>query len=148
LARSGGRAVEVVAIDPGGQTLAGHAASPDVLAAIAGSRWSAVVLQEQSEIPAVADLFDRESIPAATRLAAAIRRVGAEPILFETWAHRDGWPDRQLDRAAMQTAIDASYARLAEALHVRIAAVGPAWTQSTATAKAIELWQVDGSHPT
>ena len=104
LAGSGGVAVEVDAIDPGGQTLAGHAAAPDVLAAITGRRWTTVVLQEQSEIPAATDLFDRETVPAATTLVAAIRKAGAEPVLFDTWAHRDGWPERLLDRAAMQTA--------------------------------------------
>jgi len=73
LASSGGVAVEVDAIDPGGQTLAGHAAAPDVLAAITGRRWTTVVLQEQSEIPAATDLFDRETVPAATTLVAAGR---------------------------------------------------------------------------
>ena len=148
LAGSGGVAVEVDAIDPGGQTLAGHAAAPDVLAAITGRRWTTVVLQEQSEIPAATDLFDRETVPAATTLVAAIRKAGAEPVLFDTWAHRDGWPERLLDRAAMQTAIDGSYARLAATLHVRLVAVGPAWARATAMAPAVVLWQADGSHPT
>ncbi len=148
LARSAGVRIEVTAIDPGGATFADHAASADVRTTIAGTRWTAVVLQEQSEIPAAVDLRDRQMAPAAAALVDAIRAGHAQPFLFETWAHRDGWPERNMDRVAMQSAIDDGYTRLAGSLAVIVAPVGRAWTQALVDAPAIELWQADGSHPT
>jgi hypothetical protein len=148
LARSTGVRIEVAAIDPGGATLADHAASSDVLRAISGTAWTAVVIQEQSEIPAAADLRDRQMAPAAAALVTAIRADRAQPFLFETWAHRGGWPDRNMDRVTMQSAIDDAYRRLAASLGVIVAPAGRAWSRALAEAPAIELWQPDGSHPT
>jgi hypothetical protein len=147
LARSAGLHVEVVAIDPGGQTLAGHAAADEIPAA-GSNPFSAVVLQEQSEIPAAADLVASEMAPAAARLVAATRAARATPVLFETWAHRDGWPERNLDRTAMQAAIADAYRRIGADLGVRVAEVGSAWERAASAVPAIELWQDDGSHPT
>ncbi len=127
LARSAGLAVDASSIAPGGQTLAGHAADPDVRNAIAGTAWTAVVLQEQSEIPAVAQSRDASMAPAAATLVAAVWADRATPVLYETWAHRDGWPDARLDRAAMQAAIDQAYEQIGASLGATVAPVGRAW---------------------
>ncbi len=148
LARSAGFAVDSSAIDPGGQTLAGHLADPSVTAAITSGRWNVVVLQEQSEIPAASDAVAATMTPAVSSLVRTIRSSHAAPFLLETWAHRDGWPDRGLDRAAMQAAIDASYEAIGSSLGVPVAPVGRAWQRATADAPSIVLWQDDGSHPT
>jgi hypothetical protein len=99
LARSGGRNVETSMVANGGETLAQHAASPDSLGAIRGSRWQFVVLQEQSEIPALASAWQTQMFPPAEALVAAIRSAAATPILLETWAHRDGLPWQTVLRA-------------------------------------------------
>lgn len=148
LVRSGGDAVEVSMIAPGGAFLADHAASPDVAAAIAGTAWTAVVLQEQSEAPAAPDVRDAQMIPAAVSLVTAVRLAGAQPYLLETWARRDGWPERSMDRAAMQAAIDAGYREAAARAGAFVVPAGDAWERALVKAPAIGLWQVDGSHPT
>jgi len=66
--------------------------------------------------------------PAATQLVATIRKDGAEPLLFVTWAHQAGWPQADLpDYATMQAAIDQGYLGLAGNLGVPIAPVGETW---------------------
>ena len=148
LARSGGLAVEVASVAPGGQTLGGHAADPDVARTIAGTRWTAVILQEQSQIPAALELRDTVMAPAVATLVAMIRADGAVPYLLETWAHRDGWPERGLDRTAMQAAIDATEETVGGSQAIVVVPAGQAWEQATTTLPAIELRQSDGSHPT
>jgi hypothetical protein len=147
LARAGGRNVETGMVANGGETLAQHAASPDSLGAIRGSRWQFVVLQEQSEIPALAAAWQTQMFPATETLVASIRSAGATPILLETWAHRDGLPDQGLDDAAMQAAITQGYRSLGAALGVAVAPAGEAWQTVLRANPTIVLWQADGSHP-
>jgi hypothetical protein len=147
LARAGGRNVETGMVANGGETLAQHAASPDSLGAIRGSRWQFVVLQEQSEIPALAAAWQTQMFPATETLVASIRSAGATPILLETWAHRDGLPDQGLDDAAMQAAITQGYRSLGAALGVAVAPAGEAWQTVLRANPTIALWQADGSHP-
>ncbi len=148
LVRSGGGAVETTMIAPGGAFLADEAASPDVAAAIAGSPWTAVVLQEQSQAPAAPSVRDARMVPAVATLVAAIRADGAQPYLLETWAHRDGWPERGLDRVAMQAALNAAYRDVAARNAAVVVPAGEAWARAVREAPAIVLWQADGSHPT
>ena len=148
LARSGGRRVEVASVAPGGATLADQASSAEVAAAIGGTRWTAVVLQEQSLVPAAPELLYPQMVAPALTLVAAAGRAGAEAYLFQTWAHRDGWPERGLDRAAMQAAIDASYREVAARVGATVVPAGDAWARAVAQAPGIALWQTDGSHPT
>src|SRR5437879_3318031 len=53
LAAAGGHRVQTGMLASGGATLEAHAADPATARALASTRWSGVVLQEQSEIPAV-----------------------------------------------------------------------------------------------
>ena len=146
LAASGGHTVETAMIAPGGAFLADEAADASVGAAITGTRWAAVVLQEQSERPAsVAERSD--FISAVNRLAAMTVDDGARPLLLETWAHRDGWPDLHMDYAAMQAAIDEAYAQAAAQTGSAVIPAGEAWQRALAANPTIALWQDDGSHP-
>ena len=148
LARSGGLHADVGMIAPGGAFLADHARNPDVAAAIAGRGWTAVVLQEQSELPAAQGALETRILPAAQTLVSLSTADGARPFLLETWAHRDGWPDGHMNRAEMQAAIDATYGRLAGRLGATVVPAGEAWARASREAPSIELWQADGSHPT
>ena len=147
LARAGGQNVETGMVANGGETLAQHAASSDSLGAIRGSSWQFVVLQEQSEIPALASAWRSQMFPAAEALVGSIRAVNATPILLETWAHRDGLPGDGLDYAAMQVAVDDSYEGLGQDLGVMVVPAGQAWAAMLRVDPAITLWQDDGSHP-
>jgi hypothetical protein len=148
LARSGGRAVETGMDAPGGVTLADHAASDATRDAIAAGPWDIVVLQEQSVLPAWAGAVAGSFEPAAHTLADAAVSAGARPLLFETWAHRDGWPDAGLaDYASMQLSIEAAYRAVGRDLGIEVAPVGAAWAAARASHPEIDLWQPDGSHP-
>ncbi|HLY12895.1 MAG TPA: hypothetical protein VKR24_00980 [Candidatus Limnocylindrales bacterium] len=148
LARSAGKNVETGMVAEGGETLAQHAASSDDANAISASRWQFVVLQEQSEIPAVESLRQSEMYPAARSLVRAVRATGATPLLLETWAHQAGWPDDGLTYTTMQAAIDDAYGTLAGQLQVGVVPGGQAWQAVVAADPGIVLWQSDGSHPT
>lgn len=149
LAWSGGRRVDTAVIAPGGWTMADHAGDPDTQTTLAASRWDWVVLQEQSEVPAVES--DRQSLmyPGARQLVGEVRNAGAQPLFYETWGHRDGWPAAGFpDYQSMQTAIDAAYEFIAHEQNAALAPVGRAWNEIVNDDPNPGLWQSDGSHPT
>ncbi len=147
LAASAGRQVETVSVAPGGQTFAGHAADRGSLDALGGSHWDAVVLQEQSQIPASVRARQTRMAPAAATLMDLARAMGAQPILFETWGHRDGWADLRLDYGSMQAALIDGYEQMGLRLGVPVAPVGRAWASVVAAHPEVGLWGPDGSHP-
>jgi hypothetical protein len=148
LARSGGQNVETGVVANGGETLAEHAAAPESIAAIRRSSWAFVVLQEQSEIPAVETARQSQMYPAGRSLVGMIRAAGATPILLETWAHRDGMPDQRLSYPEMQAGISDGYRVLGAQLGVAVAPAGDAWQAAYRRDPRLALWQADGSHPT
>ena len=149
LARAGGHPIQTGMTAPGGWTLADHLNSAQTLDALQSSKWDFVVLQEQSEIPAVEQVRAQEMYPAGRALVQKIRQTGAQPVFFLTWAHRDGWPEKNLpDYESMQLQINQGYMAIANELFVPVAPVGYAWLTARLQAPGIELWQADGSHPT
>ena len=132
----------------GGQTLAGHAASPGSLTEITGKRWDFIVLQEQSRIPAIAAQRNEQMVPAARLLDKKAAESGADTVLFATWASRDGLPGAGFkDYVAMQSAIEAGYLEVAGEIGAIVAPVGAAWQRALDEHPELELWQRDGSHP-
>ena len=149
LARSGGHRVDAGKAAPDGARLADHASSSSTAAAITSAKWNVVVLQEQSQIPAVEQFRQAQMYPAARALVASVRQAGAQPMFFLTWAHRDGWTENGLvDYRSMQSAIDDAYLAIAGEQHAAIAPVGYAWQALLAQEASPGLWQDDGSHPT
>lgn len=148
LARAGGHAVETDSLASGGATLADHLADAATAPKLDSTKWDFVVLQEQSEIPSVADSRDYTMYPVARSLVAMIRARSETPILFMTWAHRDGLPASGMpDYASMQSAIDFAYLALSQELAVAVAPVGYTWAIIRKQSPGIGLWQDDGSHP-
>src|SRR3954453_3770357 len=149
VAESAGRSVSSSALDPGGATLAQHVAAPATAARLHDGTWNVVVLQEQSQLPSSQSLVAEQMAPAVGRLVADIRAAGAQPVLFETWAHRDGWPEAMIATyAAMHRSISWSYEQIAATLGVKTAPAGDAWADVLSAPAHPELWQDDGSHPT
>jgi uncharacterized protein DUF4886 len=149
LTRAGGHQIETGMAAEGGLTLADHVASSATQATLASGHWDIVVLQEQSQIPAVAEFRTSQMDPAARTLIHTIRLAGSRAMFFLTWAHRDGWPENGLpDYARMQDQIDDAYLRLAGELLVPIAPVGVAWATVVSQNARPGLWQDDGSHAT
>ena len=149
LADAGGHKIQTGMLANGGWTLSEHAQSPDVLNTLQTSQWNYVVIQEQSEIPAFEASRNITMYPSARVLVDNVRKAGADPIFFQTWAHRDGMPtDGLVNFEGMQYEIDMGYAGIASELNVPIAPVGDAWFNALLQYPGLQLWQDDGSHPT
>jgi hypothetical protein len=148
LALSGGHAVEVEMAAEGGWTLQAHADSPETIKKIEQGRWDYVVLQEQSQLPASPSARKAAMFPAARELARRIRKSGATPLLFQTWAHRDGWAEQGLRSAdAMQAEMNRGYLAIAKDLETTVVPAGEAWALARRQKPPLDLWQADGSHP-
>ncbi len=141
--------MEVGMAAKGGWTLANHIQSTETLDQLKSTTWNYVVLQEQSEIPSVKQFRTQEMYPAARELVHKIKNIGATPIFFITWAHRNGWPENGMnDFGSMQYQINNGYMQIAGELNVPFAPVGPAWYTAVVEHPELNLWQEDGSHPT
>ncbi len=148
LARAGGHKTEVEMSAQGGWRLADHVNSSDTVAKIKSEKWNFVALQEQSEIPSVQQWRSQEMYPAVRLLVGDIEAAGAKPILFITWAHRDGLPANGMpDYESMQTQIDNGYILMSQAFNIPVAPVGFAWQTARNLYPQSTLWQADGSHP-
>ena len=149
LAKSGGHKVEVGMSAQGGWKLADHIGSSETLNLLNSTKWNFVVLQEQSQIPSVQQVRNQEMYPAARELVQKIKDIGARPIFFITWAHRDGMPENgMINYESMQSQINYGYMEIAQELNAPIAPVGLAWSIAVKEHPELNLWQEDGSHPT
>ncbi|MDB4438472.1 hypothetical protein N9195_02675, partial [bacterium] len=74
-------------INPGGKTLEFHLKNKDTVNKIKNGKFDFVVLQDQSQFPAVfPDRFQK----AAVALNRIINQSGSKTIFYETWGRRDG----------------------------------------------------------
>jgi hypothetical protein len=126
----------------GGATLESHLEGGEAVRRIrAGSGrgpWDVVVFQEQSTRP----LEDTAKMYRAVRaLAAEVRRVGAQPALYVTWA--------RLARPRAQDTLSLVYKRIAAEIGALVVPVGEAWAAIRGTDDAVgpSLFIADGSHP-
>ncbi len=148
LAQSGGHSVEVGMVANGGETLSQHASAADDAGKISSAPWSYVVLQEQSDTAAYSSAGSLMYSPARS-LADRATRAGAVPMLFMTWAHKDGEPGAGLPSyEGAQERVDGTYLTLSGQLGVPVAPVGYTWYHVHLDHPDIGLWQGDGSHPT
>lgn len=148
LAAAGGHGVETDSDAPGGAMLTDHAGSAETFNKINSAKWTYVVLQEQSQFPASQQARVQQMYPAVRVLVRKIRGAGAMPILFVTWAHRDGWPENGMQTyESMQYQIDNGYLGISQELNLPEAPVGFAWLAARRQTPPLDLWQADGSHP-
>lgn len=165
--------VELTAHCPGGKTIAQHASNPKVEKLLKqNGKWNAVILQEQSQLPAFAMAgpadgpLMRQLDAGAPVMIPRIRKEQPEAriILFETWArHRD--PDRQKtleifhgDPEAMQEALTRGYRRMIsnapdwdftkEVVYAPVGQAFASWYKAHGYDNpAIKLHRKDNSHP-
>jgi hypothetical protein len=150
LAAGQGKKVRVGHATSGGWTLKRHAESEATLRKIREGRWDIVVIQEQSEIPALpARKRDAVMFPPLRELVLLVRQHGAIPILYQTWGRRDG--DKNVlndDFHAMTGRLRAGYRAAAEnAGQLAIVPVGDAWEAQFSAGRGTALFMEDGSHP-
>ena len=149
LARSGKHEVEVGMYAPGGWALEDHVKSLESANAINSQKWTYVVLQEQSVVPAVEGWRVYNMFPAARTLVGQVHNAGAAPLFYLTWARREGFPDYGMyDFESMQTQVNNGYYAIAGELDVPVVPVGSAWRLALAEHPEITLFQEDGNHPT
>jgi hypothetical protein len=117
LACSGGHHVVTDMSAEGGWTLADHVASVDTFQKLKAQQWDYVVLQEQSQIPAMENYRDQAMYPAVRTLVAKIKELDEQPYLFLTWGHRDGFPEANLQNYNdMQYQLSVGYEAIAQEL--------------------------------
>jgi hypothetical protein len=156
LARSLGDVAETVMVAPGGYTLRQHSEDADTLATINAGSWDIMVLQEQSQMPELAqDQVEQFILPYALTLSKAVHRASpaARTVFYETWGRRAG--DAQFCKVrpevctyqGMQDRIDATYRFLTERASGILAPVGEAWSEVRRSHPEIELYSGDGGHP-
>ena len=146
LAEAGGHQVETRMVAPGGWKLQDHWDRGDAPKVLHERKWDYVVLQEQSTLgvntiidgqPRVTG--DQAFRPYADKWATEVRKAGARPVFYLTWA-RKATPD---DQAVLNDA----YIRAARANRSTVAPVGIAWSEVRQRHRSIELFYSDGSHP-
>lgn len=140
--------VEVGMLAEGGWLLQQHVESPNTANELAKGPWTAVVLQEQSMLPAYRLERQRTMYPAVRTLVEMVRARHAKPMLLSTWARRDGLPTGGFpDFARMQAELDEGYRAIAEETSSAIIPAGPAWAMAHERSPDLALWAADGSHP-
>jgi hypothetical protein len=143
------RRVLVYQYAPGGSHLADAARDPALVRLVTSVRWNIIVLQEQSQVPALPYWLSNESLPAVRSLTSLIRRDGALPVLFETWGYQRGDLENfgSDSYPAMQERLHDGYADLAQGQRITIVPVGDTWSTALAERPSLPLWDTDGHHP-
>ena len=137
LAGEAGYPTETDAVIKGGMTLDWHwFKNPLALDAIDRGGWDFVVLQDMSTRPVEEP---ERTIASVARFAERIRRAGATPAVYLTWA--------RLRLPEMQAALTRTYTAAASASDARLVPVGPAWAEALAASGELVLHTADGSHP-
>jgi hypothetical protein len=139
LAWSAGVNLTSVEHAPGGWRLSQQATAPAVDAHLSAGGWSAVVLQEQSSLPATSERQVSEQVlPPARVLATRARAASPQTrvLVYETFAHQRGDSALATQVGAdvatylgMQERINATYERMATEIGATIAPVGHAWAR-------------------
>ncbi len=149
VAASPHRSANLEFITPGGRTLAQHAQNPKTVARIREGDWDYVVLQDQSQTPAI---FPDKFKKAAAELDDIISKSSARTVFYQTWGRRDG--DKRNAHAfptyeKMQAALTKSYSNAARRHKAKLAPVGEAWrlVREKLPDLGKELYKGDGSHP-
>ena len=144
-----GVSTELEFITPGGKTLAFHLQNEATTKKIREGNWDYVVLQDQSQTPAV---FPEKFKKAATELDKIIDQSGAKTVFYQTWGRRDG--DKRNAQLfptyeSMQKVLSKNYRDAAKRCGARLAPVGEVWARVRKSNPELgkELYRKDGSHP-
>lgn len=161
--KSAGLKVPVIKSEtPGGQTFKQHLnVQPKSLAAIDEGKWDIVVLQGQSQEPALAEVnptIRKDFVESAAALCQRIRAKSPQVriVFYETWArHADSWTTQGKDYnanvgkdpAEMQARLRLWYGNVAKANDALVAPVGDAWERNYQSKQPYRLHVADNSHP-
>jgi hypothetical protein len=158
--KSSGRPAPVVkSSTPGGRTLKQHLAIAGSMKLVDDGGWDVVVLQGQSQEPAIAETDEtvrKEFLVSAAELCKRVRAKSpkAKIYFYETWArHADYWkaakkgPDVGADPKEMQTRLRKWYGVVAKDNGATFVPCGDAWELNYASSAPVRLHTSDHSHP-
>lgn len=149
-AATSGQDVRVGHSTYGGWSLERHANHEPTLRKIRSGNWDIVVIQEQSQIPAMPrKIRDRKMFPPLRQLVTEARAAGAIPVLYQTWGRRHGDPNVKGDAfdAMTDRLRDGYRAAARNAGGLLVVPVGDAWQKAVLAGRADALFHEDGSHP-
>jgi hypothetical protein len=159
--KSSGRSAPVVkSSTPGGRTLKQHLAIAGSMKLVDEGGWDVVVLQGQSQEPAIAEKDEtvrKEFVESAAELCKRVRAKSpkAKIYFYETWArHADYWgaagkkgPDVGANPKEMQAHLRKWYGFVAKENQATLVPCGDAWELNYASSAAVRLHTKDHSHP-
>ncbi|MEN9537151.1 MAG: hypothetical protein RLZZ178_1148 [Verrucomicrobiota bacterium] len=158
--KSSGRPAPVVkSSTPGGRTLKQHLAIDGSMKLVDEGGWDVVVLQGQSQEPAIAETDETVRKEFQESAAELCRRVRAKSpkvkiCFYETWArHADYWkaakkgPDVGANPKEMQTRLRKWYGVVAQDNGATLVPCGDAWELNYASSAPVRLHTSDHSHP-
>jgi hypothetical protein len=158
--RNAGRMEPVVkSSTPGGRTLKQHLSIAGSMNLIEEGAWDVVVLQGQSQEPAIAEKDEtvrQEFLESAAELCRRVRAKSprAQVLFYETWSrHADYWtatkkgPDVGADPKEMQVRLRKWYGFVAKENAAAVVPCGDAWELNYASATPLRLHTKDNSHP-
>jgi hypothetical protein len=144
---------------PGGQTLAGAATNAELLK-ILERQFDVIILQEQSQIPAKAEVdlrVRRSFLDACQWFSGHVHQhyPNTRVVLYQTWArHPSVWTTQPKEVEGcganpeeMQKRLSRWYAEAGQLIGARVAPVGDAWLANYHDAHPLMLHAADGSHP-
>lgn len=156
LALSMGDSIEYDMSVFGGYTFNLHSTNTTTISKIYTDAWDYVVLQEQSQIPALSPSYVATNcFPYAHKLDSVIVKNNAcsETVFFMTWGRKNGdamnctsYPP-VCTYNGMQARLRDSYLQMAVNEHGSVAPVGAAWKMVRDSFPSIELYEPDESHP-
>ena len=145
IAKSGGYNLHATTQAKPGYSLKEHAEDPQTREALQNKNWDYIILQEKSSLPFLDPEGTTDGISQVMEITAA---QDAKLILFLPWAYQSGFPEAGLeDYQAMQSKTGEVYLELGREFGILVAPVGFAWQSALEQDPALELWSIDGSHP-
>ena len=140
----------------GGATLFNHANSADAMTKINSNNWDYVVIQGQSQEPALSDNYVEFSVfPYAAILSDSIRANDpcSRPVFFMTWGRKNGdgqncanWPP-VCTYEGMDSLLNLRYRMMGDFNAGYVSPVGAVWHYLRDNNPEIELYNPDLSHP-
>lgn len=155
LAKSQGDTFEVGSRSPGGMNFYGHSSAPDLFQELRTGHYDAVVLQEQSQLPAFPiSQVESDCFPYAKLLVDSIRAIqpACKIVFYTTWGRQNG--DQQncatwkpvCTFKGMNELLRQRYQQMAKDNQCKAAPIASVW-RDLRDSTNLQLYQPDGSHP-
>lgn len=141
---------------PGGYTFGMHFNDATTRAKIYAQPWDYVILQSQSQEPALDSTYVADNVfPYARKLDSLIHDNNActQTVFYMTWGRKNGDASfcptvpQVCTYAGMQGELRRRYLQMGYDNHAMVAPAGLAWREVIATNPSFDLYQADESHP-